>query len=401
MIKEAEEAISNNFQKPDFDSRLLPDKLQPADMQEYGYKWDGILPLTKERAAELFDSDVTVYKLHPNSTETAVEDKILDIEQYDGMFGVEKRDWLIYLRDKIELMSEADREGLINGVEAGFDNGYDLAAEDIAIYHCITSNVKLPEKLTEHITGVEPVDKKGFLEDRIILKTSDNDYIYSAEFNKDYDDGKIHLTNNLDTDEYKFEVLGNSERINDLEAANNYEPIEATYEESKQLLLSDYIEQNREIADEVYISVGDASNRDYFDSPKEIYYGTLADLPKELLNAKVIDKSQIVASSFPERNGSWQLIIECIPQKEMTYTPEDIEQLIGNRKHTHHGFYADISDAVSDVPTDKLVEYYKEKLGESRLRDFLETEISKAEILKEKNKNFCKSNSKTHEEYER
>ena len=66
-----------------------------------------------------------------------------------------------------------------------------------------------------------------------------------------------------------------------------------------------------------------------------------------------------------------------------------------------YGIYEDIGEALKNVPTLKLVEYYMEKSGETRLRDFLETEIIAAEILKSMRKNSSKTNTKTHEEYER
>ena len=32
-----------------------------SEMHDYGYKWEEMLPLTKEKAAELFKEDVAVY----------------------------------------------------------------------------------------------------------------------------------------------------------------------------------------------------------------------------------------------------------------------------------------------------------------------------------------------------
>lgn len=63
-----------------------------SDMKEYGYQWDRMLPMGKERALELYQKGVMVQKLYPNDTETYVQG-VEDLQGHDGMFGVEKGDW--------------------------------------------------------------------------------------------------------------------------------------------------------------------------------------------------------------------------------------------------------------------------------------------------------------------
>ena len=55
-----------------------------------------LLPLTKDRATELFREDVSVYQLHADGSETLVEDRAA-LQGHDGLFGVEKSDWNAYL----------------------------------------------------------------------------------------------------------------------------------------------------------------------------------------------------------------------------------------------------------------------------------------------------------------
>ena len=43
-------------------------------MQEYGYTWNEMFPLTQERAIELFDHDLPVYLLHTDGSETTVSE---------------------------------------------------------------------------------------------------------------------------------------------------------------------------------------------------------------------------------------------------------------------------------------------------------------------------------------
>jgi hypothetical protein len=59
-----------------------------TDMYAYGYGWEGMIPLGKERALELFDEGYVVYRLYENDAEGMADDRE-SIESFDGMFGVE------------------------------------------------------------------------------------------------------------------------------------------------------------------------------------------------------------------------------------------------------------------------------------------------------------------------
>lgn len=58
----------------------------------YGYTDDGMLPLTKERAMELFERDVPVYLLYEDNTEGMAFDQT-EILNHEGIFGVDRADW--------------------------------------------------------------------------------------------------------------------------------------------------------------------------------------------------------------------------------------------------------------------------------------------------------------------
>ena len=82
----------------------LPDSMiSISEMQEYGYTWNEMFPLTQERAIELFDHDLPVYLLHTDGSETTVSDR-KQIEKHDGMCGIEKGDWLN--ERKLQMMQE-------------------------------------------------------------------------------------------------------------------------------------------------------------------------------------------------------------------------------------------------------------------------------------------------------
>lgn len=81
------------------------------EMYQYGYT-DGnaMLPLTKERAMELFMQDVPVFLLYADSTEAMALDAE-DISSHTGVFGVEREEWDA-VRGVVTLREQADTEKL-------------------------------------------------------------------------------------------------------------------------------------------------------------------------------------------------------------------------------------------------------------------------------------------------
>ena len=81
------------------------------EMYQYGYT-DGnaMLPLTKERAMELFMQDVPVFLLYADSTEAMALDAE-DISSHTGVFGVEREEWDA-VRGVVTLSEQEDTEKL-------------------------------------------------------------------------------------------------------------------------------------------------------------------------------------------------------------------------------------------------------------------------------------------------
>ena len=81
------------------------------EMYQYGYT-DGnaMLPLTKERAMELFMQDVPVFLLYGDSTEAMALDAE-DISSHTGVFGVEREEWDA-VRGVVTLSEQVDTEKL-------------------------------------------------------------------------------------------------------------------------------------------------------------------------------------------------------------------------------------------------------------------------------------------------
>ena len=77
----------------------MPDRVSMEEMHSYGYQWDGMLPLTRERALELLDTEMALHKLYDDGTE-AVLDSREEIIAHEGLFGVEKDAWVSYLESQ-------------------------------------------------------------------------------------------------------------------------------------------------------------------------------------------------------------------------------------------------------------------------------------------------------------
>ena len=80
-------------QEQSLDEYPMPDsEVSVSDMQEYGYFYDGMLPVTRERALELDAAGLTVYVLHEDNTESMVFDTE-EIMDHGGLFGVDREEW--------------------------------------------------------------------------------------------------------------------------------------------------------------------------------------------------------------------------------------------------------------------------------------------------------------------
>ena len=85
QLPEAQEQALDEYPMPD-------EQVFTPDMQEYGYSYDGMLPVTRERALELDAAGLTVYVLHEDNTESMVFDP-QEIMDHGGLFGVDREEW--------------------------------------------------------------------------------------------------------------------------------------------------------------------------------------------------------------------------------------------------------------------------------------------------------------------
>ena len=85
QLPEAQERALDEYPMPD-------EQVSTPDMLKYGYSYDGMLPVTRERALELDAAGLTVYVLHEDNTESMVFDP-QEIMDHGGLFGVDHEEW--------------------------------------------------------------------------------------------------------------------------------------------------------------------------------------------------------------------------------------------------------------------------------------------------------------------
>lgn len=89
---------------------IMPDKdITIQERNEFGYDYEGMLPLTQKRALDLFDSDNVIYTLYCDNTECMVFEREEILNAKDVIFGIEKEEWEMseeYKQLKIQFENE-------------------------------------------------------------------------------------------------------------------------------------------------------------------------------------------------------------------------------------------------------------------------------------------------------
>jgi hypothetical protein len=85
MLPDAQEQALDEYPMPD-------SKLTVADLEACGYLDGDLLPLSKDRAKELFEQDLTVYKIEDGGSAGMVLDTD-EIQAHSGLFAVNREEW--------------------------------------------------------------------------------------------------------------------------------------------------------------------------------------------------------------------------------------------------------------------------------------------------------------------
>lgn len=114
-IMDYEEPIKNIVSDIVYNGTMPDETLTLNDMTDYGYKYtdNRMLPLSKDRAKELVDNGVGIYRLYEDDTEGYVETWSDYEEEHNGLFGIEASEWEKYQElNKVKSTSENKTEGI-------------------------------------------------------------------------------------------------------------------------------------------------------------------------------------------------------------------------------------------------------------------------------------------------
>ena len=188
-IKEGENGFTGTEKEQESDFMIpiqehtypLPDPdISIKDRNSYGYLDDEMLPLSRERVAELFEQDLSVYLLYEDDTEAMALD-YEDIDKHSGIFGIQRTDW-IALQD-YETMKDQEKSS-VSELEQRF---LETSADSFAIYQ-INSGEELRDYRFE---GLERLQNTGLSVDH------DNyEIIYTAPL-PNYNGDQNHTLNKL------------------------------------------------------------------------------------------------------------------------------------------------------------------------------------------------------------
>lgn len=96
-LDELQEYASNAGDEAKIQVPILPDYyITQEEMHEYGYLWNGVLPLTKPAMRNNFQNCLLLYE---DDTEGYIAGES-DIEEHDGLFGIERSDWKRFIESE-------------------------------------------------------------------------------------------------------------------------------------------------------------------------------------------------------------------------------------------------------------------------------------------------------------
>ena len=172
---------------------ILPDyTISQEQMHEYGYTWDGMLPVRVRTARVLYGTGVELYRLGKDDTEGKVENE--DFEDTESLYGVEKPAWEAFISSErgkafltawhnvVESASEVVREDMsyLDGMYADSlsDNFYE---ERIALDRVLNGEYAPSEEAKPYIKPfLERYHKRFPLDILLEYYGWDNDDVYKA-----------------------------------------------------------------------------------------------------------------------------------------------------------------------------------------------------------------------------
>ncbi len=140
-ISETLDIAEKQVGEPDI---IMPDpNISTQELIEYGYNHEDMLPLTQDRATELYDLDLTIYMIYPDNTEAMVFEREEIINAENFIFGIDKADWensKEYLQMKQE---KPEQQEPLENLDSNTFSIYQLKNGDEQRYHRFASIAQL------------------------------------------------------------------------------------------------------------------------------------------------------------------------------------------------------------------------------------------------------------------
>ena len=203
---------------------VLPDYTVTGEqMHEYGYTWDGMLPVRVRTARTLYGAGVELYRLGKNDTEGKVESG--EFEDSESLYGVEKPAWQAFIsseRGRAYLTawhSVAESAGKVINEEMSYvDGAYadplsdKFFEERTAIENFLNGNYAPSEEAEPYIKPLlENYHKRFPLDILLEYYGWDNDSVYTALAENIADtklnDYAVDTVNDINFDEFMDEKL--------------------------------------------------------------------------------------------------------------------------------------------------------------------------------------------------
>ena len=203
---------------------VLPDYTVTGEqMHEYGYTWDGMLPVRIRTARMLYGAGVELYRLGKNDTEGKVESG--EFEDTESLYGVEKPAWQAFIaseRGRAYLTawhSVAESAGKVINEEMSYVDGMyadplsdKFLEERTAIENFLNGNYAPSEEAEPYIKPlIENYHKRFPLDILLEYYGWDNDSVYSALAENIADtklnDYAVDTVNDINFDEFMDEKL--------------------------------------------------------------------------------------------------------------------------------------------------------------------------------------------------
>lgn len=203
---------------------VLPDYTVTGEqMHEYGYTWDGMLPVRIRTARTLYGAGVELYKLGKNDTEGKVESG--EFEDTESLYGVEKPAWQAFISSEsgraylTAWHSVAESAGKVINEEMSYVDGMyadplsdKFFEERTAIENFLNGNYAPSEEAEPYIKPLlENYHKRFPLDILLEYYGWDNDSVYSALAENIADtklnDYAVDTVNDINFDEFMDEKL--------------------------------------------------------------------------------------------------------------------------------------------------------------------------------------------------